>query len=125
MQSDIEIYIRDVDIEALKQWLEQRFDAVDLSPLDNNAGYKGAVVSGDHRVPVSLFFRAGGNRYSSLTFDSSHTPWETDLACAREAFEALGTEIRCSTGEWQEGMPEENEYWWRIDARGEKKARWN
>lgn len=121
---DIEIYIRDVDTETAKRWLSARFDRVDLQIRSPKSVAKGTVYLDGHQIPVTLFPEAHGKQYLCVLFESSDTPWETDLACAREVFQMLGNEVRCSVGAWQEGEDPEDEFWWRIDESGEEKVRW-
>lgn len=37
-----------------------------------------------------------------MLFESSQTPWATDLDCAQEVARALQVAVRCSVGGWQE-----------------------
>lgn len=122
--SDIEIYIRDVDTETVSRWLSARFDRVDLNIRSPKSVAKGVVYLDDLRIPVTLFPEAHGKHYLCVLFESPDAPWEDDLACARELFQMLGKEVRCSTGGWQEGEDPEDEFWWRIDESGEEQVRW-
>lgn len=121
--NDIEIYIRDPDPTAIKGWLGNRFDEVKLTPFPSGKGYTGAAEKNGHSIPVKLFLNAAG-KYASLLFESDETPWADDLSCAREAWQALGKETRCATGEWQENAEEEDDLWWRINEDGETQVRW-
>jgi hypothetical protein len=123
---DLEIYIRDVDVAALAQWLSSHLDDLALpdqlsddKPVKVRAFYCGASIG------LSLYPRAGGKRYASMIIEGDELPWSSDLDCARSAWQAMATEIRCSPGEWKEGEPVDDERWWRIDERGEQLAVWN
>lgn len=64
-------------------------------------------------------------KWHSLLLESDTTPWEDDIACARAAFAALGVEIRCAPGGWQEEEAEEDaDRWISINERGEEEIRW-
>lgn len=123
---DLEIYIRDIDISAVTAWLSSHIDHLDLpadslsdKPLKLRGSYEGC------NIRVSVYPRAGGNRYASLIIEGEKLPWASDLECGRNAWQAMGTEIRCSPGDWKEGEAVEEEKWWRIDQRGEQLAVWN
>ncbi|MFN2360582.1 MAG: hypothetical protein ABR522_05825 [Marinobacter sp.] len=123
---DLEIYIRDLGSAAVSDWLASHLDEIDLAddPLGNKA-VKGTAWYHGHRVRISLYPGAGGKRYTSLILEAEDLPWNSDLDCARSAWRAMDTEIRCSPGDWKEGEPVEDERWWRLDQRGEQLAVWN
>lgn len=123
---DLEIYIRDIEISAVKAWLSSHIDGLELpedalsdKPLKSHGFYSGCSIR------LSVYPRAGGNRYASLIMEGDKLPWASDLECGRSAWRAMDTEIRCSPGEWKEGEAVEEEKWWRIDQRGEQLAVWN
>ncbi|MCP5207393.1 MAG: hypothetical protein H7A01_09350 [Hahellaceae bacterium] len=124
-QSDIEIYIKDCTIDVIKEWLETRLGPVTLIKQGKNiqlfkCSYESKVLI------IEVLAEAVGKRFTCVWFQSSDTPWNTDLECARDAFAALNTEIRCSEGNWseEEAVPEQ-QLWWRITADGEKQVVWN
>jgi hypothetical protein len=123
---DLEIYIRDIDLAAVKGWLSSHVDHLEL-PADlrdeKPVKVRGSCCGGSIRV--SVYPRAGGKRYASLIIEGAELPWASDLDCGRSAWQAMETEIRCSPGDWKEGEPVEDERWWRIDQRGEQLAVWN
>ncbi|TGN39834.1 hypothetical protein [Marinobacter confluentis] len=125
---DLEIYIRDLDLLAVRQWLGSHLDQLDLPgeelvqgvrPIRARAAYNGCDIR------ATIYPQAGGKRYASLIIEGAELPWDSDLECGRSAWQALATEIRCSPGDWKEGEPVEDERWWRIDQRGEQLAVWN
>lgn len=123
---DLEIYIRDIDFSAVKAWLSCHIDQLELpaqSPLEKPVKARGSYCGCSIRV--SVYPRAGGNRYASLIIEGDELPWASDLECGRSAWRAMEAEIRCSPGDWKEGEPVEEEKWWRIDQRGEQLAVWN
>jgi hypothetical protein len=122
---DLEIYIRDVQPGAVSAWLGAHVDALELNDQDLSGVVKGQARYQGHPLRISLYPGAFGKHYASLVLEGEHLPWRTDLDCARSAWRALETEIRCSPGDWKEGDPVEDETWWRLDSRGEKRVVWN
>lgn len=123
---DLEIYIRDIDLAAVTEWLSCHIDKLEVPTTP--AGDKLVKAQGFYRgssVRVSVYPHAGGKRYASLMIEGEELPWSSDLECGRSAWQAISREIRCSPGDWKEGEPVEDEKWWRIDERGEQLAVWN
>lgn len=123
---DLEIYIRDLESSAVSDWLANHLDKIEL--VDDALGdraVKGRAWYQGHSVRVSLYPGAGGKRFTSVILEGEDLPWASDLDCARSAWRAMDTEIRCSPGDWKEGEPVEDERWWRLDHRGEQLAVWN
>lgn len=123
---DLEIYIRDLKLDGLSEWLQQQFETLDLA-TDKQGGQAvlGTGVYRGSKVSVSVYPGAFGKRYTCLILEGDELPWSSDIECARNAWRALETEIRCSPGDWKEGEPVEDDKWWRIDARGEQQVVWN
>lgn len=123
---DLEIYIRDLEPSAVSSWLAQHLDDIDLEDATGSKGaVKGTAGYRGQRARISLYPGAGGKRFTSVIMEGEDLPWATDLDCARSAWRAMDTEIRCSPGDWKEGEPVEDEKWWRLDQRGEQLAVWN
>lgn len=123
---DLEIYIRDLQSSAVSNWLAIHMDHLDLddqelvgTAIKGEAGYRG------ERVRITLYPGAFGKRFTCLVLEGMDLPWKDDLDCARSAWRAMDTEIRCSPGDWREGEPVEEDKWWRLDGRGEKLVVWN
>ncbi|PAV24983.1 hypothetical protein CF392_13250 [Tamilnaduibacter salinus] len=123
--TDLEIYIRDLDPTALETWLAGHLDALSVTSVGTKGVLKGQGGIQGERVTISVYPNAVGKRYACLILEGGKLPWETDLDCARSAWEHLQTEIRCSPGDWKEGDPVQDEKWWRLDERGEQLAIWN
>jgi hypothetical protein len=118
-QPDIEIYLTDVDHNAITAWLGEALGT--CTPWRQH-GQTFKCKAGD--VPVTWLPKAVG-KWHSLLLDSDSTPWETDLECARAAFAALGVEIRCAPGSWDEEESEEDaDKWLRISADGVEEIVW-
>jgi hypothetical protein len=117
-QPDIEIYLRDADHRAIADWLSQ---AIGPCSAWQSKGQTFKCKAGD--IPVTWVPNAAG-KWHSLYLESDATPWEDDLSCARAAHAALGVEIRCATGGWQEGDEVEDDRWIRIAEDGENEIVW-
>lgn len=123
---DLEIYVRDLEPGQLSGWLGQQLDELTLA--DDELTGKALKGRGRYRggsVTISVYPGAFGKRYTSVILEGDDLPWAADLECARSAWRMLETEIRCSTGDWKEGDPVEDEKWWRLDERGEQQVVWN
>ncbi|MGM0768934.1 MAG: hypothetical protein ACQEV6_12995 [Pseudomonadota bacterium] len=123
---DLEIYIRDRKSLAVSQWLANHLDqlALDDEQVEVSA-VKGTGWYRDTVVKISLYPGAFGKRFTCLVLEGQSLPWNSDLDCARSAWRAMDTEVRCSPGDWKEGEPVEDEKWWRLDSRGEQLVVWN
>ncbi|WP_312937062.1 hypothetical protein [Stutzerimonas nitrititolerans] len=118
-QPDIEIYLRDASQQAVTDWLTQAVGP--CSPWQQK-GKTFKCQAGT--IPVIWLPKAVG-KWHSLLLESDATPWEDDIACARAAFAALGVEIRCAPGGWQEEEAEEDaDRWISISERGEEEILW-
>lgn len=122
---DLEIYVRDLEADAVSQWLGNHLDELELDDSDVSSVMKGSALYDGTRIRITLYPGAFGKRYTSLVIEGDALPWNSDLDCARSAWRSMDTEIRCSSGEWQEGQPVEDEKWWRLDKRGEQLVVWN
>lgn len=114
---DIEIYLKNVTPEQVEHWLQQRAEQ-----FQKTGPQQYQVTFTDTPVAVALYDKVAGKAWSSLWFKSAATPWATDLDCAREASQALGTQVRCSTGGWQEA--EQPEPWWKVEQGEETLIDW-
>lgn len=118
-QPDIEIYLRDASHEAVTEWLTQAIGP--CSPWQPK-GKTFKCMAGS--VPVTWLPKAVG-KWHSLLLESASTPWDDDIACARAAYLALGVEIRCAPGGWQEEESvEDADRWMSISERGEAEIVW-
>lgn len=115
---DIEIYLANVSVDSIGQWLVTRLDAAPLEAAGKHKWRTTGHLDGQ-RIPVLLVERAADN-FTSLWFDSSATPWPRDADCARDASAALGCEVRCSLGGWQPG--DDPDRFWRVLPDGREDA---
>lgn len=119
---DIEIYLQALPASHIVSWLQQRFPAA--CSAARPAGKKQwqlRIQHQGHAIPVLIIEEASPG-FTSLWFDSAHTPWPDDMACAREAFAHFACEIRATPGSWQEG--DDPDRWWRIHGGGEDFVQW-
>lgn len=119
MQPDIEIYLKDCTPHEFHEWLSHLF-----------ACCSAWVVCGQlHRcrcdgISVTWYSKAVGS-WHCVVFDSSNTPWLTDLDCAQTIHKALGIEVRCSPGSWAEAQGEEAaDEWLKVDELGVSSIVW-
>lgn len=122
-QPDIEVYIKECSIDEIIDWLNTVFDDVNArSPLDK-ASIKVTCISGDNRIPLTIYTGAAGKLYTSLWFQSAHTPWAADIDCATAIANTLNKEVRCATNSWVESEDSENQ-WWKVTSEGKTMVNW-
>jgi len=119
-QPDIEIYLKEaVTYKDVAEWLSSVLGAC------SEWKQKGQVwkcTAGN--VPVTWMPKAVG-KWNSLYLESDQTPWDDDIACARDAFKALNVEVRCAPGSWEEAQGEDDaDRWIRVSADGEEEITW-
>ncbi|MGB1238373.1 MAG: hypothetical protein ACPG4U_09205 [Pseudomonadales bacterium] len=120
---DIEIYIKNCELEAVVDWLRGHSKGLELEQrADNhctmNITFDATPVAADFHTKVS------GKAWSSLWIKSDASPWATDLACALSASESLNTQVRCMANSWREDESE-IEQWWRIENGERTLIEWN
>ncbi len=119
MQPDIEIYLKDASREQVHQWLQQVFAR--CTPWQGNGRRHACCCDG---ISVIWYEKAFGS-WHSLLLDSSQTPWSNDQACASAACAALGVEIRCAVGAWQEQDGEQDaDRWLKFNQQGHQEFVW-
>ncbi len=119
-QPDVEIYLKDSEQQAVSDWLEQAIGP--CTPWRRQGQtFKCAAANG---AAVTWLPNAVG-KWHSLFIESDRTPWEDDLCFARAAYTALGVEIRCAPGGWQEeeGM-DAADRWIKVNADGVQEFIW-
>ena len=124
MQADIEIYVLSCPTEKIITWLESSFTIIDKSS-PSSLCTKVTIAIDTYEVDVTILEQAAGKRFTSIWFDSNKTPWEDDIACAKQAFEALNCEIRCNFQGWEEQGNQDPDQWWRINNHEEGPFIWN
>lgn len=109
MQPDIEIYIKDRTAEEVHRWLQGVFGHC------SDWVAKGRLLRCECDGMAVTWYAKAADSWNSLLFDSPHTPWADDLACALAANAALVSEVRCAPGGWSEEQGEEDaDRWVRV-----------
>lgn len=113
---DIEIYLAHTTPEAIQNWLSQVLDP--CSPWQQ----KGATLYCQSAEITVVWVEHALGKWHSLVFNSAHTPWADDLACAQAAHQAL----RCALQGWQEqdGL-EDHLDWLEVSHQGTQRIRWH
>ncbi len=93
-QQDIEIYARDCTVEELVAWSKSK-----LGGLGRPEALAGSTLYESPRGPLTVTKGMGDGTFVSLWFNSSRTPWATDVDCAREAARELRCTVRCDPGQ--------------------------
>jgi hypothetical protein len=127
-QPDIEVYIKDISVDAIISWLNDVFVSVEKQNALGKASITLQCKIKDETdiistIPVTIFTGAAGKLYTSLWFQSDKTPWSTDIDCAIQLVEATGNEVRCSTNGWEEAEDADNQ-WWKVTAEGKTIVNW-
>lgn len=122
-QPDIEIYLREENLDALTDWLGQQLGSLELKGW-NGLTRHGTLMLDGHSIPIMIVRKAAG-KWSSVWFDSAATPWDTDLDCARAIHAAIGHEVRCSVGGWSEEQGDADvDLWMKVNEEGEAEFTW-
>jgi hypothetical protein len=101
---DIEIYIQACPMEPLLNWLARVFGKANRTLKEGTVAiYRFQTASEIVPVIVTPPTDAGG--WTSVWFNSPHTPWATDLDCARQAAAELGCTVRCERSEQSGKQP--------------------
>jgi hypothetical protein len=117
-QPDIEIYLKEASRESITQWLTQ---AVGSCTPWQARGQAFRCDAGP--LKVTWFPKAVG-KWHSLYIEGDNRPWDTDLDCARAAYAAIGVQVRCAPGGWEEEESDENDRWLKVDHDGESEIIW-
>ena len=118
---DIEIYLKRATPADIIDWLKQNFQIIQSS--DRGEGCKLTLDYKGSSTDCIIVEQAAKGGYVSVWFKTNETPWRTDEECAREAFEALGVETRCSIGGW-EADSDESGGWYRFTDTGRSVVNW-
>ena len=120
---DIEIYIQHAGADTILAWLATRFPASAGAKARPTGKKQWRLIVEEQKQSIPVLIIEGASPgFTSVWFDSVHTPWEDDIACAREAHAHFRTAVRASAGSWQEG--DDPDSWWHIDDHGEGLLHW-
>lgn len=101
-QPDIEIYLKNIELTTITQWLQNCLGECSAWQLKGNT-YQ--CYTQERQIPISFYPKAVGN-WHCLYFASNATPWPDDLACAKAANRHLNIEVRCAPNGWTEEIDE-------------------
>ena len=118
---DIEIYVKQVDLPSILDWLARHFQILDRS--SGHHTHDIVLSSGKASIHCLIVEQAAKGNFTSIWFKSDQTPWTTDQDCARDAADYLGCEVRCSAGSWQEDN-DETGGWLRVTKQGQSRINW-
>jgi hypothetical protein len=119
MQSDIEIYIKNIPASSVEQWLQAMGWHTKASILNRTTTK--IIANTDAKTLTILAVSSG--KFTSVWFQSDQTPWANDLECARQAWQHFGKEIRASQGGWLEDNKDDR--WWQLNEAGETLVDWS
>ncbi|MCZ6868890.1 MAG: hypothetical protein O7G84_05250 [Gammaproteobacteria bacterium] len=118
---DIEIYLRDTKTQRVIGWLKQEFPMAQMNTIrHDHKALRLEMNTQKGTIPVTLYFDPLPE-YTVVWFDTSATPWNTDLDCARTAARHLGCEVRCSLGDSGDTGSAQ---WWRITGDRVEQITW-
>lgn len=119
--SDIEIYIREPVIKRVLGWLKGVLGPLEELPVDRSQPDVRMFHTLEHEpmIPVVIQSAIEGGPYVGVWFDSDQTPWQSDVECAKQAFEAFGLPVQCDPGPDYDNQDD----FFRIDSEGERIVR--
>ena len=124
---DIEIYIQQVKLPELVDWLTSRLEVSSIEEKGKstvlmlmNTNDDDIIANGTSMVCTIVPEAVEGN-FTSVWITPNNTEWLTDRDFAREAHNHFQLETRCSTGSW-DGNDEQG--WLRLTPDGESIVNW-
>jgi hypothetical protein len=93
-QNTIEIYVRHCPNERLLEWVTSALGQTLLVCQEECLTVYRCQVHGND-VPVVTTHGVADGTFTSIFFNSPHTPWCNDVDCARQAARELQCEVRC------------------------------
>ena len=115
---DIEIYLKTKDLQVITQCLEQIFSQA--ITFNSEPPFQACLIND---IPIKVYLKVKSG-FSSIWFDSSHTPWENDLHCAQEFQKITGLICRCIKSSWAENETEDPDLWLEVNNQGQKELIW-
>ena len=121
VQPDVEIYIKRAEVEDITTWLADHFTVGESRQAGETIKY--ALGFEGKPLTCTVLPKAARGGYVSVLFEPNNTPWATDEACAEEAWEHFGLEVRCSIGGWN-GDEDDTGGWYRYTDKGRSVVNW-
>lgn len=118
---DIEIYVKDRPVDAIKSWLASHGENL------TEVSTKGLIHELEITFPqglveVMIHEKVAGKAWISVWFKTNLTPWETDLDCASTASSDMDTQVRCIASGWDDG--DDPDEFWKVQNGEQEKIRW-
>ena len=98
IQTDVEIYAKRVSINHIIEWVRLYFSIDEQKTVGSTLKLK--LTRDGSAITCTIAENIAKGGYTSIWFDSSCTPWQTDEECAQEAYTHFQVEIRCSVNGW-------------------------
>ena len=121
IQTDVEIYAKRVSINHIIEWVRLYFSIDEQKTVGSTLKLKLTRDGSEITCTIAENITKGG--YTSIWFDSSCTPWQTDEECAQEAYNHFLVEIRCSVNGWT-SESEDSGGWYRFTDSGKTVVNW-
>jgi hypothetical protein len=121
IQTDVEIYAKRVSINHIIEWVRLYFSIDEQKTVGSTLKLKLTRDGSITTCTIAENIAKGG--YTSIWFDSSSTPWQTDEECAQEAYNHFQVETRCSVGGWTLES-EDSGGWYRFTDSGKTVVNW-
>ncbi|MBT3623968.1 MAG: hypothetical protein HN526_07725, partial [Gammaproteobacteria bacterium] len=84
IQPDVEIYVKRVEISDIIEWISLYFSIDKQKTVSSTLKLKLTRDGSAMTCTIAENVAKGG--YTSIWFDSTSTPWQTDEECARDAY---------------------------------------
>ena len=121
IQPDVEIYAKLVDINNIIEWIKFYFSIDERKTVGSTLKLK--LTRDGSEMTCTIAENVAKGRYTSIWFDSSSTPWDTDEECAQAAYNYFQVEIRCSVNGWT-SESEDSGGWYRFTDSGKTIVNW-
>ena len=84
IQTDVEIYAKRVSINHIIEWVRLYFSIDEQKTVGSTLKLK--LTRDGSAITCTIAENIAKGGYTSIWFDSSCTPWQTDEECAQEAY---------------------------------------
>ena len=121
IQTDVEIYAKRVSINHIIEWVRLYFSIDEQKTVGSTLKLK--LTRDGSAITCTITENIAKGGYTSIWFDSSSTPWDTDEECAQAAYNYFQVEIRCSVNGWTLES-EDSGGWYRFTDSGKTVVNW-